>query len=124
MPFQPLPASGNEEKRSNDKSKRNNNNAIFLAPPAQSGGNAENGVIQIDQPSFYGSPLPTYSEDQEDNDNNLFDELGVEERGGLPSFQYPSMNFLIRQEEDGGILIEPASTPGKFRKSHLIAPIF
>ena len=41
---------------------------------------------------------------------------------GPPSLAYPSMNYLIRQEEDGGILIEPdhlsSITSGKAHNFH------
>jgi len=85
------------EKRSNDKSKRDHHNTIFVETPQSF--NVQNDPIQIDQPSFYETQLAS-----EDQDNN---ELGGIDIEGPPTLAYPSMNYLVRQEEDGGILIEP-----------------
>ena len=100
------------EKRSNDKSKRGHHNTIFVETPQSF--NVQNDPIEIDQPSFYGAQL-----DSEDEDNN---NLGGIDIVGPPSLAYPSMNYRIRQEEDGGILIEPdhlsSITSGKAHNFH------
>ena len=85
-----------------------------MAPPTYPD-NAENAALEIHQPRYYGSQLPSFSDDHEDNTDSNDSLLEAIDIGGNgpPSFQYPSMNFLIRQEDDGGILIEPASTSGK-----------
>merc|ERR1711962_474611 len=86
-----------DEKRSNDKRKRGHHNTIFVDTPQSF--NVQNDPIQIDQPSFYGTQL-----DSEDQSNNDVGGIDIE---GPPALAYPSMNYLVRQEEDGGILIEP-----------------
>merc|ERR1712226_1244030 len=87
--------------RSNDKSKRGHHNTIFVETPQSF--NVQNDPIQINQPSFYGTQLA--SEDQTNND------VGGIDIENPPQLPYPSMYFDVRQEEDGGILIEPDHIP-------------
>ena len=99
--LQPDFTSTKDEKRSNDKSKRGHHNTIFVETPQSF--NVQNDPIQINQPSFYGTQVAS-----EDQTNNDVDGIDIESPSPLP---YPSMYFDVRQEEDGGILIEPDHIP-------------
>ena len=100
--LQPDFTSTKNEKRSNDKSKRGHHNTIFVERPQSF--NAQNDPIQINQPSFYGTQLDS----EEDQNNNDVGGIDIE---NPPPLSYPSMYFDVRQEEDGGILIEPDHIP-------------
>ena len=79
---------------------------------------ASNSPLQIlNQPAIiYGSEDPENSIDDDDNNNGSI--LDLENGPTSPILQqYQPINFLVRQEEDGGILIEPdqisSSTTGE-----------
>ena len=89
---------------------------------------ASNSPLQIlNQPGIiYSSEDPETSidddinsnNDDDDDDNNNGSILDLENGPTSPILQqYQPINFLVRQEEDGGILIEPdqisSSTTGK-----------
>ena len=111
--LQPYLTSTKNENRSNDKSKRGHHNTIFVDTPQSF--NVQNDPIQIDQPSFYGAQL-----DSEDQNNNDVSGIDIE---GPPALAYPSMNYLVRQEEDGGILIEPDHISSITSGEWLIIPV-
>ena len=117
--------------RTENKRKRNIDDEPILltAPPLSSRiYEASNSPLQIlNQPGIiYGSEDPENSidddiasnNDDDDDDNNNGSILDLENGPTSPILQqYQPINVLVRQEEDGGILIEPdqisSSTTGE-----------
>ena len=118
----------NNEKREqqNEKKKRNQqrNHPILLTGPSfPNFQNDDN--FQIDQPNVVYQPQPIFSqnEDNYNDDQEGRKELDLDISPLSPrQYPHPILNFLIHQEDDGGILIEPdhdmaTSSSGQFRKS-------
>ena len=66
----------------------------------------DNDAFQIDQPSI-DELVGSTSEVEDNGDDNNDSGLREVELESGPPLQYTPLNFFVRQEEDGGILIEP-----------------